>query len=176
MILAKFGMALAQPTDHLQQWPTHQWKSLFILDTSVNICVKSCGNIFDLSVERVFHIMLRDLLTQKLTLKLAKIDRFSNFFRLFSCVKRSRNKLKTVLERYSKKRVIFKNRKIQKSVIFCQFLPILATFYELKFPGQPKRSAAHHNRVTSHGQSWLFFPKSAIFHNQNILFDQKISG
>jgi hypothetical protein len=26
------------------------------------------------------------------------------------------------------------------------------------------------------GQNWLFFPKSAIFHNQNIFFDKKVSG
>jgi hypothetical protein len=38
-----------------------------------------------------------------------------------------------------------------------------------------KRSAAadNNNRVTSHGQNWLFFPKSAIFHNQNIFLTTK---
>jgi hypothetical protein len=31
VILPNFWQALAQPTDHLQKWPTHAWRALFIL-------------------------------------------------------------------------------------------------------------------------------------------------
>jgi hypothetical protein len=41
--------------------------------------------------------------------------------------------IKTVLERlHSKNEILKKNRKIPFLVNFCQFLPILATFYKVK--------------------------------------------
>jgi hypothetical protein len=33
VILPNFQQALAQTTNYLQKWPTHQWRALFILYT-----------------------------------------------------------------------------------------------------------------------------------------------
>jgi hypothetical protein len=43
VILPNFWQALAQTTDHLQKWPTHLWRTLFIFYTPDNLALdKMC--------------------------------------------------------------------------------------------------------------------------------------
>jgi hypothetical protein len=73
VILPNFWQALAQTTDHLQKWPTHLWRALFILYTPDILSFRL--NVLKIKfIDIAFHIFFLQAVFFKLTL------RFDGFF------------------------------------------------------------------------------------------------